>query len=252
MVTTFLPSDSEGNMDLLDIEIIDWAKFNPRSDRSITIWFRMENDFFTDQKNWSWTDNQRLLFLFLLCEASKIQSSKIKIDANMVAVLRKTTPQKILQDLEELGRQGVLRPPTGGLKPDEIPATRQDSTEQYTTINLAQKPKAKQPAASPDGFAEFYSGYPRKVGRTAAMKAWRRIASDPGFSLEDLLAARRRYRETLESSGTEPKFVQHPATFLNSWRDWLDPSAGSSDLKAASDMPDLSHIEWSEDPKGVA
>lgn len=127
-------------MSLIELKIANWEKFNPRSDRTITIWFRLDNSFFHDQKLWSLTDGARLTYLFLLCEASKIQNCVIKVNLEMVAMLRKSTRAKIIQEIKELEELGVVHPPTGGQNPplggrtpDEIPATRQDTTQQDTT-----------------------------------------------------------------------------------------------------------------------
>jgi uncharacterized protein YdaU (DUF1376 family) len=61
-------------------------------------------------------------------------------------------------------------------------------------------------------FAEFYLAYPRKRDRLAASKAFDRVMRR-GVPIETLLASVRAY--AAEVVGSEPKFIQHPATFLN-------------------------------------
>lgn len=205
-------------MHLLSIKIVNWNKFNPRSDRSISIWFRFENNFFEDQKLWDLTDSQRLLFIFLLCEASKKQSETIKISVSFIAHFRKKTIAQILEELKVLENLGVLHPPTGGQLVDKIPATRQDKTEQDKTNNIAQS----------GDFADFWSGFPRKIGKGKVAKAYLREITS-GTSHEALCRARDRYRGYLEEHKTESRFIKHGSTFMNEWRDWDDPEVGKSE-----------------------
>jgi hypothetical protein len=139
-------------------------------------------------------------------------------------------------------------------KPKQVKATsgKSKQPEASYSYSYSYSPSKNNIPASPDGFAEFYLSYPRKVGKTAAMKAWRRAASKPDFSLADLLVAREKYRAYFESSGVEAKFVKHPATFLGEWRDWLDPITGTSDLKTEQERR---HAEiarrWSQEEAGA-
>lgn len=98
---------------MIEITIPNWAKYNPRNDRAISTWFRFQNDFFTDQKMYGCTDQQLLLFMFLLCEASKSRPTAIQINVGYVAHMRKTTEAKIISDLEELRKRGVVLPTIG-------------------------------------------------------------------------------------------------------------------------------------------
>lgn len=70
----------------------------------------------------------------------------------------------------------------------------------------------------PDGFEEFYTAYPRKVGKPAALRAYRaalkRKAKHP-----DIMAGLARYMATRP----DPRYIPYPATFLNQSR-WEDQS----------------------------
>lgn len=115
---------------LITVTIPNWGKYNPRSDRTITVWLRFENKFFDDQALWSLSDSAKLLFIFFLCEASKIQKDTVSLNLDYIATKRKRTIKQIREDLKALTDSGVLNPSTGGRAPDKIPATRQDNTEQ--------------------------------------------------------------------------------------------------------------------------
>lgn len=94
---------------------------------------------------------------------------------------------------------------------DETPPDTE--TESDTETEQKETPRAQALAE----FDRWYEGYPKKVGRGQAERAY--LAARKHTSAEDLLAGAERYRATL--NGTEPRFIAHPATWLNGKR-WLD------------------------------
>ena len=73
-----------------------------------------------------------------------------------------------------------------------------------------------------DSFASFWSAYPRKVGKGAAEKAWKRLKPD----LPTVLQAIDRARTTEQWRKDDGQFIPHPATWLNQRR-WEDGTAAS-------------------------
>src|SRR6185436_13576404 len=67
--------------------------------------------------------------------------------------------------------------------------------------------------------------YPRKKGKAAALKALGRVRKTLAVPWEQLIFAARRYAEQTKS--TEPKYVKHPASWLNAgcWDDEPDREA---------------------------
>lgn len=109
----------------------------------------------------------------------------------------------------------------GGVTAESIPRARSldrstTETEQNKDSLTDAAASAERPPPKPDpedvGFAEFWSRYPRKVDKRAALKAYRAAVkrkADP----EHLLAAVTAYAQRCQ--GTEPRFVKHAATWLN-------------------------------------
>ena len=93
------------------------------------------------------------------------------------------------------------------------------------TRHQTNTPKPPNPgeSASPDGFAEFWSRYPRKTAKPTAIKAFRAVK--PNGHLPDILADIDR-RMQGEWRGKEQQYIPHPATYLNQRR-WED-EAGES------------------------
>jgi hypothetical protein len=72
-----------------------------------------------------------------------------------------------------------------------------------------------------DGFEEFWKAYPKKVGKGAAVKAWKRAIGSGGIELSAVLnaiASQKRCEQWQRDGG---QFIPHPATWLNQSR-WLD------------------------------
>jgi len=71
------------------------------------------------------------------------------------------------------------------------------------------------------GFAdEFWPTYPRHVGKAAAEKAWIK-ARKAGAPAADMVSGAHRYAADCERKHTDPQYVAHPATWINTAR-WND------------------------------
>jgi hypothetical protein len=77
--------------------------------------------------------------------------------------------------------------------------------------------KVKKQTAEPEGFAEFWSIYPRKIARGAARGAFSRALEKA--PVPEIIAGARRYAHARE--GEDPRFTKHPATWLRA-EGWLD------------------------------
>lgn len=75
-------------------------------------------------------------------------------------------------------------------------------------------------ASDTDDFERWWLAYPRRVGKGAARKAWLRAEAKAGADV--LLAALHRQRWP-----ADPRFIPHPATWLNGER-WADDPGASA------------------------
>ena len=93
------------------------------------------------------------------------------------------------------------------------------------TPPLAREEKRREeviPPALPDGFAEFYEKYPKKVGKPAALKAFR--SARVNGHLPELLADIESRITGGEWAPEKQQFIPNPATYLNQRR-WEDEKA---------------------------
>lgn len=80
----------------------------------------------------------------------------------------------------------------------------------------------KEPAAGAAEFDLFWAAYPKRVGKTAAAKAWAKAvkSANPGVIIAGLGSANAEWT----AARTESQFIPHPATWLNAGR-WADEPA---------------------------
>jgi hypothetical protein len=93
--------------------------------------------------------------------------------------------------------------------------------------------KRRQTVVDDPGFAEFWAAYPRRTAKGHARKAWTTAITKA--EPETIIKAARQYRDNPRRP-QDPKFVPHPATWLNGER-WTD-----EDLVVP---PPSSHSPWS-------
>lgn len=104
-------------------------------------------------------------------------------------------------------------PPTPVLTPTLAPVKKNNNT-------LLAKAKA---LADPL-FDAFYQVYPKHVKKTEAKKAWIGIKDH-----SQIPTAVANYKIFIEKNQIEWKFIMHPATFLNTFEEWLEWNADQCD-----------------------
>jgi hypothetical protein len=106
------------------------------------------------------------------------------------------------------------------------PSSSDSNSEELNTF--AQTAPVERPRPPEHTFAAFWNRYPRKQGKSKALKAYAREIK-AGAIPEDLLASVERYRRHCEASKTEAQYIKHGPTFIAEWRDWLDPETGQAE-----------------------
>lgn len=119
---------------------------------------------------------------------------------------RQKTAGRVNQSRVDQTRENQSTPTEGDLPP--APATEKKSDAQERR------------------FAEFWKLYPRKVGKQAALKSWKRIKPDAEL-FDRIMAAVTAAKESDQWQREAGRFIPHPATWLNQGR-WDDelPQSG--------------------------
>ena len=106
---------------------------------------------------------------------------------------------------------------------------RRESTESDKLIPDSLSTKSKRKLTRPDpavlaAFERFYQAYPRRVAKQKGLDAWLKL-SPRAELIPVIMVAVERY--AAEVRDTEPKFILHPATWLNGKR-WEDEPANGN------------------------
>lgn len=130
---------------------------------------------------------------------------------------------------KKVERENQKSPPTK--KEEPVISTPQSKAE-----------KSKDEGYSTD-FEEWWSVYPRKVGKGDAYKKYMTRLKD-GWSPAELLQAAQNYKTNTINERTEQKFIKHPKTFLSDttpFTDYIKNSEASAILTGNDDDP---YAEW--------
>lgn len=82
--------------------------------------------------------------------------------------------------------------------------------------SLTPSPSRKREECDDPRFAEFWSAYPRKVGKRAAWKQWEAATAKRGTDPAAIIKAALRYAD--KRAGEDPRYTAHPATWLSQGR----------------------------------
>ena len=119
--------------------------------------------------------------------------------------------ETVTQTLSERFSKGLRPTPTPTPIPTHEPNNTPPSPPQGVCVTVGE----------PFGFADWWPAYPRKVGKQAALKAYRRAVARA--SPADLATGLSRALYGWRITRTEERFIPHPATWLNEGR-WEDAS----------------------------
>jgi len=221
----------------VEIEVINWEKYNPRSDRKSHSWFRVQNDIVAEPKFFGMSAAQKFISICLFAEISKNGGNPTKVNCFWLADQLKVKPSEIHQTIQKLVLSGVARLPldtawspldTTYTHNFQSSLTTNERTNERTN-KRASVPNSKSETGYGAGFQEVYESYPRREGKSAGWKIYDREIKT-SEEREALLTAIKNYRKN--KVGTEARYLLMFSTFMNQWRDWIDPAAGLSRLAA--------------------
>lgn len=227
---------------IVEIEVINWERYNPRSDRKTHTWFRLENNIATEPKFHGLTSGQKFIAVCLLAEGAK-GSGRAKIVISWICDQLKVKVSDVSKVITQLIDTGVIRfpsvttttPPDTTATPPDTDVTPVDTNIDHNIFQRGLRTDERtnertndRRASAPDfDFESLYQKYPRKIGKQDGLKRCRaQIKSEEDYRL--LSTAIDHYRNYIRTQGFEEKFIKHFSSFMSSWRDWLDPGAGKS------------------------
>jgi len=106
----------------------------------------------------------------------------------------------------------------------QLSSSQPAPNQQLTTPNKDKKDNKEKENIYTSDFLEFWETYPRKVGKGAAFKAWKKANGKP--SVKNLIQIIGRQAQSEQWRQDGGKFIPHPTTWLNQrrWEDELERS----------------------------
>lgn len=220
----------------------NWDKYNKRQkDIRRPLWFAMSNEIFLDPVFSELADQERLAFLWLLCEASRQNKyGEVQVSERLFCQITGYKHSTLVSTVDKLLKSGV----TAGSRQDaggNATATRQYSTVQNTLSDPDGSDQAE-PGSGEEGFnlESIYQEYPRRPGSMNKGKGLARLArivknrADYDLAMKAVQA----YKAHLVTQGkTNTEFVKMFSSFWDSqgdWKEWAtrNPSEGEFDMNA--------------------
>lgn len=208
---------------IIEIEVVNWEKYNPRSDRGGFSWFRMDNQFFLHMRQRKgYSADATVLMAFLLAESSANNGKSFKLRIGFAAEMLGRADAKIEIAVEDLLKQGDVR-----FKPLEAAPSLTERTDGRTEQNETDN---GQPAVVVEfDFELAFQVYPRRIKVSEGIRRAKKVILSPE-EFDQFRIAIQRYRNYCEAQGTAEKYIMHPTTFVEKrdekpyiqpWREWV-------------------------------
>jgi hypothetical protein len=152
-------------------------------------------------------------------------------------LIRLATPEAGFTPEDSFTLKRASSTPEAGFPKPLKPASDEPSVN-HQEPPIAHDAKKQRRVSSPsasesteDGFADFWSAYPKKVAKPKALKAWKKI-KPAGQVLASLMAALEKQKASTDWLKDAGQFIPFPASWLNGRR-WEDEAPPAADKTAA-------------------
>jgi hypothetical protein len=218
--------------DIVSINILNWRKYQPRTDLKSMHWFRVESKIINDQKLFDLTASQKWVWISLLCIAADQTNSTFDLNIKWFAQILKMKVSEVNDALNLIKDNLLISLSEHGLVTDSS-QIRTDScpTIQYSTVHNTTEQNNTYPHFEPNenvyDFESLYKKYPRKMGKKKGLDKAKRLVKNNPSAFDDISKAIDRHNEDFKKSKKDLQFIQHFDTFINNYEDWLDPFTGT-------------------------
>lgn len=220
------------NLETREVVILNWGKYNfNRAGKPVEDCVRKELQGVKDKSLIQLVlhniKNERIQKLFLPFINKRNTAEKMMVKTTDIEIVNEHVHEQITQRCKskcELQNDSVCK------------ESYDTSTSRLTIRGQKEKEKQKQKVKDkdqpngrsnvyPKEFEEFWSLYPRKVGKKRSFGLWKRRVKQETTADEVLLAAKH-YAVYCQEKGLELEYIKHPSTFLSNkldYEDWVIP-----------------------------
>jgi hypothetical protein len=186
------------------IEIVKWTEFQHYKNRN-PIWIKLYNSLLDNELFECLQDDSKLLYILLLMFTSRKGNGTIPANPEY---LKKHLPFNGKIDLQSLIDTGFI-----SLRYQD------DSKLLSKCYNRVEKSRVeKSRVEHTPSFELFWQSYPKKIGKLAAQKAFKKLKNIP---IENILKAIENQKQSEQWKKENGQFIPNPATWINQGR-WED------------------------------
>lgn len=185
-------------------------------------WIRLYFDLLSDQDFFRLRGDVKFQIIAFFMLASQC-NNKISTDLEWIRTKIQCAETIDLQALLDTGFIEEWKPRASTMlatRKQVAPNSLSDTDKSREEKSREEPPNPPAPSALDVGFEEFWKCYPRKVGKTAARKAWSRIHPQNG-TREIIFGAVESQKQSAQWQKDNGQFIPNPATWLNQGR-WED------------------------------
>src|SRR6201984_1335393 len=186
---------------IIEIEIVNWGKYNPKRDQQSYTWLRLNNDIATDPDLYGLSAEQKFVWVEILCQASRKNKGIILLNLDQLAHVCHVQIQKVKQLIEFLQIKPICRvhdrarpPVVVGTTPTyertNVRTNETDDTNEQT--NEGNAPSCKQPEAEAPHPLELSDAHAFLIMRKVKPKlaqSWVTTFDDPDWIIQELKKA---------------------------------------------------------------
>ena len=192
------------------------------------------------RNNWI-DDNGEVYIFFARKNIASILNTTVRTVARIISQLKEYNLIDVVQQGRGLPAKiyvKKLKPNTNASRNDFIKSNERDTIDEIKEEKQV-KEKSKTENKQQEYFSIFWASYPKKVGKGAAEKSWKKIKPTKDL-LEKMLNAIEIAKQSMQWNKDNGQYIPNPATWLNQKR-WEDEiiieNKYSNKSKNSNNMP---------------
>lgn len=140
-----------------------------------------------------------------------------------------------------------VAPPFARPMRDRCDSSRKSLIEAEEASNSKDQPK-EPPFRAEEVFAAIWAEYPRKIGRSGALRHFKATVKTPEDALR-VTDALRRFNDELRANRTLPRFTPHGSTWFSRWQEHAEMYETHPPPMLLVKKPAASSHDWENDPR---
>jgi len=128
------------------VTVLNWSKYNPKRAQKSYTWLRLNNDVFSSQDLHGLTLEEKAVWIYLLCFASRKNTGTIEINAAHASHLLGTKTAKVDKALKSFEKLGLVALSLHHTTPSTTPTDETDETDETRRTNETDAPTPDKPA----------------------------------------------------------------------------------------------------------